>query len=72
MGDPDNDICALSYLGNGFIVKVLHYYKYTNDEMIRRISLLIKAREICNFKNIIDNYPYKINGQLYIIKKVIE
>ena len=70
-GDSANDIYGLNYLGKDFMDKVLYYYKYTNDEMIRRISLLIKATEICYFKNVIDNYPDEINDQLNKIKKVI-
>ena len=72
IGDPANDIVPLYYLGQDFVNKFLKYYKYNNSEVIKRIPMLIKAREICYFKYIIDNYPEEINDQIDKIKKVLK
>ena len=71
MGDPAYDIAALYYLGNDFVSKVLKFYKYTNDDLIKRISLLIKAREIADFENIVNNYPEEVKEQVEKIEKVL-
>ena len=72
IGDPANDIVPLNYLGQDFINKFLYYYKYKNNELINRIPILIKAREICNFNNVINNYPEEISDQTDKIKNVIK
>ena len=71
MGDPAYDIAALYYLGYDFIKKVLSYYKYTNDDLIKRVSMLIKAREIADFADTLENYPDEVDEQLNKISKVL-
>ena len=71
MGDPAYDIAALYYLGYDFINKVLSYYNYTNDDLINRVSMLIKAREIADFADTLENYPEEIDEQLNKISKVL-
>ncbi|UAM78674.1 phosphotransferase [Campylobacter coli] len=71
MGDPAYDIAALYYLGTGFINKVLSYYKYTDEDLIKRVSMLIKAREIADFDDMVKNYPEEVEEQVDKIKKVL-
>ena len=71
MGDPAYDIAALYYLGPGFINKVLSYYKYTDEDLIKRVSMLIKAREIADFDDMVKNYPEEVEEQVDKIKKVL-
>ena len=71
MGDPAYDFAALYYLGDNFINLVLKNYKYTNNDLKRRIEMLIRAREICDFVDTLENYPEEINGQIDKIKKVL-
>ena len=68
-GDPARDIAALNYLGNDFINEFLKYYKYNNDDLLKRISMFVKYREIMSFKSIIDNHPEEIKEQ---IEKLVE
>lgn len=72
MGDPAYDIAALYYLGNDFINKVLEYYNYTNNDLIKRVSMLIKAREIADFEDMVKNYPEEVDEQVAKIKKVLK
>ena len=71
MGDPAYDIAALYYLGTDFINKVLSYYKYTDEDLIKRVSMLIKAREIADFDDMVKNYPEEVEEQVDKIKKVL-
>ncbi|MEE3343725.1 MAG: aminoglycoside 3'-phosphotransferase/choline kinase family protein [Bacilli bacterium] len=71
MGDPAYDIAALYYLGDDFVAKVLKYYKYTNNDLIKRVSMLIKAREIADFEDMINNYPEEVEEQVDKIGKVL-
>ena len=52
---------ALYYLGTGFINKVLSYYKYTDEDLIKRVSMLIKAREIADDDEIVINREWILN-----------
>lgn len=71
MWDPAYDIAALYYLGTEFVNKVLSYYKYTDENLTKRIPLLIKAREITSFYDIVKNHPEEIEEQIdKIIRKV--
>ena len=71
MGDPAYDIAALYYLGDDFVAKVLKYYKYTNNDLIKRVSMLIKAREIADFEDMVNNYPEEVKEQVDKIGKVL-
>ena len=71
MGDPAYDIAALYYLGNEFVDKVLKYYKYTDDDLKKRITMLIKAREIADFEDMVNNYQEEVKEQVEKIRKII-
>ena len=71
MGDHAYDIAALYYLGDDFVAKVLKYYKYTNNDLIKRVSMLIKAREIADFEDMVNNYPEEVKEQVDKIGKVL-
>ena len=72
MGDPAYDIASLYYLGNDFIDKVLYHYKHTDQDLIKRIDILVKAREIADFDDTVRNYPKKVDEQIEKIKNVLK
>ena len=49
----------------------LSYYKYTDKDLIKRVSMLIKAREIADFDDMVKNYPEEVEEQVDKIKKVL-
>ena len=51
--------------------QVLSYYKYTDEDLIKRVSMLIKAREIADFDDMVKNYPEEVEEQVDKIKKVL-
>ena len=54
------------------IYEVLSYYKYTDEDLIKRVSMLIKAREIADFDDMVKNYPEEVEEQVdNKIKKVL-
>ena len=58
-------------IGNQFLEVPLSYYKYTDEDLIKRVSMLIKAREIADFDDMVKNYPEEVEEQVDKIKKVL-
>ena len=69
---------SLKELSKNFLVSsgfkfssVISYYKYTDEDLIKRVSMLIKAREIADFDDMVKNYTEEVEEQVDKIKKVL-
>ena len=54
ISDPADDLCALLYLGEQFLNKVISQYKNSDTNLLERIMLNKQKRELIHLKYVID------------------